>query len=58
MCVSAFVVIKSNFFVLCCVIYPTFSGKLLEGRLHEFDLPMLPLSHVTVPSGSSAPLGK
>jgi hypothetical protein len=58
MCVSAFVVIQLNFFVLYCVVYLTISGKLLEGRLHEFDLPMLPLSHVTVPSGSSAPLGK
>ena len=58
MCDSAFVVIKSNYFVLRCVIYVMFSGKLLEGRLHEFDLPMLPVSHVTAPSGSSAPLGK
>ena len=58
MCVSAFVVVRLNYFVLRCVIYVIFSGKLLEGRLHEFDLPMLPVSHVTAPSGSSAPLGE
>ena len=40
------------------VIIPTSSEKLLEGRLHEFDMPMMPSSKVTLSSGSiPSPVG-
>ncbi len=39
------------------LIVPAFSDKLLEGRLHEFDLPMLAHSSVTASGGSPTPVG-